>query len=131
MTEKKNFYQAVEEICKMDLRYKPDAYEFVIQALHFTQDKMKRPRHVSGRQLLQGIREFVVGQYGTMAKTVLAHWGISKTEDFGNIVFNMIGKGLLSKTEEDSLNDFKDVFNLEVVFAEENVLDNVMKESGF
>jgi uncharacterized repeat protein (TIGR04138 family) len=121
------FYKVVEEICAKDFRYKPDAYEFLMQALHFTQNKLKRQTHVSGRELLEGIREFAIEQYGPMVKTVLSHWGITKTEDFGNIVFNMVAKKLLSKTEEDSINDFKNIYDFDAVFG--NILrDSVIKD---
>ena len=122
-----NFYKAVEEICTTDARYKPDSYEFLMQALHYTQGKLKAKTHISGRQLLEGLREFAIEQYGPMTKTVLKHWGITRTEDFGHIVFNMVHKRLLSKTEEDSLEDFKDVYDFETVFG--NVLkDSVIKD---
>jgi len=127
MEEKKDFYQVIEDICAKDSRYKPDSYEFVLQALHFTQAKLKRETHVTGQELANGIREFVIEQYGPMAKTVLKHWGITNTQDFGNIVFNMLERKLLSKTERDSLDDFKDVYDFEAAFA--NVLrDSVIKE---
>ena len=117
MDRKTNFYQAVEEICGTDKRYKPDSYEFVVSALHYTQNKLKRPAHVTGRELAQGIREYVIEQYGPMSLTVLKHWGITCTGDFGHIVFNMIHKGLLSKTDQDSLEDFRDVYDFESVFS--------------
>jgi uncharacterized repeat protein (TIGR04138 family) len=123
MTEQRDFYQLVEDICAKDNRYKPDSYEFVMQALHFTQGKLKREGHITGRELLEGIREFVIEQYGPMAKTVLNHWGITKTEDFGNIVFNLVENKLLSKTDTDSLGDFKDVYDFQVVFG------NVLRDS--
>jgi len=127
MKEEKNFYQVVEEIFIRDSRYKPDSYEFVMQALHFTQNKLKRKGHASGRELLEGIREFVIEQYGPLAKTVLNHWGITKTQDFGNIVFNLIDKKILYQTETDSLDDFKDVYDFEVIFA--NVFrDSIIKD---
>lgn len=122
-----DFYGAVEEICANDTRYKPDAYEFVMQALHFTQGKLKRKAHVTGRELLEGIREFAAEQFGPMVRTVLLHWGITKTQDFGNIVFNMVNRNILSKTDSDSLEDFKDVYELDAVFR--NILrDSVIKE---
>jgi uncharacterized repeat protein (TIGR04138 family) len=127
MEEKKNFYETIEEIYLKDKRYKPDSYEFVMQALHFTQNKLKRTGHISGTELLEGIREFVIEQYGPMAKTVLRHWGINKTEDFGNIVFNMIEKKLLAKTESDSINDFKDVYDFKVVFSDV-LRESIIKE---
>jgi len=127
MEEKKDFYQIVEEICAKDNRYKPDSYEFVMQALHFTQGKLNRQGHITGRELLEGIRQFAIEQYGPMSKTVLNHWGITKTEDFGNIVFNMTENKLLSKTETDSIEDFKDVYDFNVVFG--NVLrDSIIEE---
>ena len=112
-----DFLRVVEEILADDLRYKPDSYEFVAQALHFTQKRMKRKGHITGRELLEGIREFALEQYGPMAKAVLNHWGITKTEDFGNIVFNLIEKGLFARTAADSRDDFKDVYDLETALS--------------
>jgi uncharacterized repeat protein (TIGR04138 family) len=123
MEEKKDFYLSVEEIVLADSRYKADAYEFVMQALHFTQNKLKRETHVTGKELAEGIRDYAIEQYGPMAKTVLAHWGIHKTQDFGFIVFNMIEKQMLSKTDSDSLEDFKDVYDFEAAFG------NVLRDS--
>ena len=122
------FYDLVEEICSQDKRYKPDAYEFVLQGLGFTQTKLKVQTHVSGKELAGGLRDFAINQYGALARSVLSHWGINQTQDFGNIVFSMIEKKLLSKTVEDSLADFKTVYDFEEAFA--NVLENSMME-GF
>lgn len=116
MEPRENFYLTIENICQKDNRYKPDGYEFVMQALAFTQKKLGKDGHLNGRELLEGIREFGLEQYGPMVKTVLSHWGITKTSDFGNIVFNMVDKKLLSKTETDSLEDFKDIFDFETAF---------------
>ena len=116
MEEKKDFYQLVEEICEKDARYKADSYEFVLQALTFTQKKFQKEGHVSGKELLEGIREFALQQYGPMAKTVLDHWGITRTSDFGNIVFNMIKKKLLAKTQDDSSQDFENVYDFQSAF---------------
>ena len=117
MEEKKDFYKIAEEIYEKEPRYKPDSYEFVMQALHFTQRKLKRVGHVSGKELSEGVRDFAVELYGPMAKTVLSHWGINKTEDIGTIVFNMIAAGLLSKSDGDTLDDFRGVFDFEVAFG--------------
>ncbi len=114
------FYRLVEEICLEDKRYKPDAYEFVLQGLGFTQKKLKKNAHVSGSQLSGGLRDFAINQYGALARRVLEHWGIKQTQDFGNIVFNMIEKKLLSKTKDDSLADFDQVYDFDAVFS--NVL---------
>jgi len=128
MEEKKDFYQIVEEICAKDSRYKPDSYEFVVQALHFTQKKLKKEKHITGQELSGGVRELAIEQYGPMSKVVLNHWGINNTQDLGNIVFNLIDRKLLSKTEEDSIEDFKDVYDFEAAFG--NVLrDSVISDS--
>jgi uncharacterized repeat protein (TIGR04138 family) len=121
------FYDLVEEICRQDKRYKPDAYEFVLGGLGFTQKKLKKTAHVSGFELARGLRDYAVNQYGALASRVLAYWGISQTQDFGNIVFNLIEKKLLSKTKEDSLLDFNAVYDFNEAFA--NVLaDSVIEE---
>jgi len=126
MEEKKDFYKLVEEIYEQDSRYKPDAYEFLMQGLYFTQKKLSIKAHVTGKELSEGLRDFAIEQFGPMVKTVFSHWGVTKTRDFGNMVFNMINKGLLSKTEKDSIEDFQDVFDFEEAFG--NVLrDSVIK----
>lgn len=112
-----DFYKKVEEITEKDPRYKADAYEFLMQALWYTQKKLNRKGHVTARELLEGIREFGLEQYGPLAKTVFGHWGIKTTEDFGEIVFNMVDNKLLGKTDEDSRDDFKNVYDFNEAFG--------------
>ncbi len=114
------FIDLVEEICSRDNRYKPDAYEFVLQGLSFTQDKLKRQAHVTGKELALGLRDYAIEQYGALAQRVLSHWGINQTQDFGEIVFSLIDKKLLSKSDEDFLADFNSVYDFQPAFA--NVL---------
>ena len=110
------FNKKIGEITEKDSRYKPDAYEFIMHALSFTQKKLKRKDHVTGKELLEGIREFGLEQYGPMTKTVFQHWGVKTTEDFGEIVFNMVENGLMGKTDKDSRDDFKDVYDFKEEF---------------
>jgi uncharacterized repeat protein (TIGR04138 family) len=106
------FDSAVASILASDPRYKLDAYQFVREALERTQKAVNTRhtdgplRHVSGQQLLEGIREHALAQFGPMATVVLEAWGISNSADFGEIVFNMIEARLLSKTERDCRADF-------------------------
>ena len=123
MDEKLNFYAIVDEICLKDSRYKPESYEFVMQGLRFTQGRFKKEGHLSGRELLDGLRQFAIEQYGSLAERVLNHWGINSTLDFGNIVFNLIEKKVLSKTDEDSLEDFRDAYDFKKAFA------NILRKS--
>jgi uncharacterized repeat protein (TIGR04138 family) len=74
-------------------------------------------RHISGQQLCLGLKDYALRQYGLLAKTVLGHWGLRKTEDFGVIVFALIEAGALRKSDEDSLDDFRDVYMFDEAFA--------------
>ncbi len=126
------FYIVVEKICRQDKRYKPDAYEFVIKGLGFTQKKLKKATHISGVELAGGLRDFAINQYGALAAKVLAHWGINQTQDFGNIVFNLIEKKLLAKTKEDSLSDFQEVYDFKLAFSDvlrESVLEGIRQKA--
>lgn len=117
MEEEKDFHGIVEEICAKDPRYKPDSYEFIMQALRFTQNTLKRKGHCNARELLIGIKNFCIRQYGPMSKAVLNYWGIYTTADFGNIVFNMLDYKLLSKSEQDKIGDFENGYDFESVFV--------------
>jgi len=119
-----DFYQKLEEITEKDRRYQADAYEFVMQAIGFTQKKLNREGHISGKELLEGIREFGLQQYGPLTKAVFERWGIKTTDDFGKIVFNMVENGLVRKTETDSQDDFKDVYHFHEALDIFKVKDN-------
>jgi len=115
----KAYLRLLEDLAERDHRYRLEAYNFVMAALNHTVDKLKKPRHVSGGELLGGIKEYAMLQFGPMAKSVLDHWGITKTEDFGHIVFNLVDAGLLRKTEEDSIEDFKNGYDFSHAFESE------------
>ena len=75
-------------------------------------------RHINGRQLCMGLREYAIKQYGPLARTVLAHWGVRRTEDFGKIVFALVAAGLMRKSETDSYDDFVGVFDFAEAFGD-------------
>ncbi|MFG0336187.1 MAG: Minf_1886 family protein [Maioricimonas sp. JB049] len=104
------------------LRYHPDAYRFVFEALQFTQEQLQRPpardpddesAHISGQELLAGIRELALKRYGLLARSVFGHWGVRATNDFGRIVFELIERGEMRKTDRDQLSDFADVYQFD------------------
>ena len=111
-----SFYKIVERICEKDSRYREDAYYFIMEALSFTQKKFKNSKHVSGQEMLDGVKELLLERYGPMAMSILKHWGIRSTEDFGNIVFNLVDNAVLSKTEDDRIEHFQNVYDFEDVF---------------
>ena len=112
----REFYAIIEEIHQKDNRYKEDAYAFVMEALSYTQKKFKRLKHVTGGELLIGMKELLLNKFGPMTLTVLAHWGIKSTEDLGNVVFNLVDNKILSKTEDDNIEKFKNGFDFEEAF---------------
>ncbi|MBI5386490.1 MAG: hypothetical protein HZA90_17605 [Verrucomicrobia bacterium] len=118
-----NFEEELEKILAKDGRYPREAYLFVREALDHTQKLLGRPpknevRHVSGQQLLDGTRDYALGQYGPMALAVLNEWGLRRCEDIGEIVFNMVETSLLAKTDQDSREDFKGGYRFEEAFTE-------------
>ena len=110
------FNSIIETIYVRDTRYKEDAYAFVMEALSFTQKKYKRFKHVSGEEMLEGIKDLLLDKFGPMTLTVLKYWGIRSTEDFGNIVFNLVENKVLSKTDEDKIESFKNAYDFVEVF---------------
>ena len=104
------------EILARDPRYTLEAYAFVREGLDFTVRRLDNSRHVSGQELLEGIREFALEEFGPMTRTVLSGWGITRTEDIGEIVFNMVETGLLGKTDEDSRADFANGYDFDAAF---------------
>ena len=116
-----NFDEAVELIVTADTRFHRDAYGFMREALDFTQklvgkENQGKVRHVTGLELLDGLRQYALQQFGPMTTTVFEEWGIRNCRDFGEIVFNMVENGLLAKTEKDSREDFQDGYDFTDAF---------------
>jgi len=111
-----NFEQTLEKMLQRDSRYNRNAYLFVREALDFTQKTVEKKakdevRHVSGQELLAGIRKYALEQFGPMAQMVFNQWGIHGCEDFGELVFNMVECNLLAKQTQDTREDFKNGYD--------------------
>ena len=120
--QKIGFAEALDSIVASDPRYTRDAYVFLRDALDFTTKQQKKikgamVRHVAGPELLEGVRQYALQEFGPMVMTVFSSWGIHCCEDIGHMVFNLIEAGIFGKTEEDSLEDFKNVYDFEEAFA--------------
>jgi uncharacterized repeat protein (TIGR04138 family) len=117
-----DFSEAVEHLTSMDPRYHRDAYYFIREALDqavkLRQRQLGESGHVTGQQISDGARQVAVKQFGPMALTVLEYWGITKTEDFGEIVWNLIDLGVFGKTDADSRKDFQAVYSFQDAFVE-------------
>lgn len=105
------------EMVSKEGRYPLDAYPFVLNALQYTISSLPKPRHVSGRELAFGIRDYALESFGPMAGLVLNHWNIQETLDFGKIVFALIDANMLLRTEDDALEDFRKVFSFSDAFG--------------
>ena len=116
MKELENYLKKIEKVMNKNAHYKFEAYSFVMAGLHHTVSRLPKPRHVTGKELLEGIREYALAQYGPMARTVLNYWGLQKTEDFGHIVFALVEVGILRKQSEDKLEDFHNVYDFVEAF---------------
>jgi uncharacterized repeat protein (TIGR04138 family) len=108
--------EVLERLQERNPRFHPRSYIFVLQALHRVIRSLDQPRHVSGQELAEGVRELALECFGPMARTVLEHWGIHDTEDVGRVVFAMVEQGILIKQEDDHPDDFSDVFDFEEAF---------------
>ncbi len=120
--QKIGFAEALDSIVASDPRYQRDAYAFLRDALDFTTKQQKKVkgvsvRHVTGPELLDGVRRYALKEFGPLVMTVFDNWGIHSCEDIGNMVFNLIGAGVFGKTEEDSIEDFKNVYDFEEAFV--------------
>ena len=117
----KNFPEVINEIHHKDSRFGKGAYYFVREALDHTlknleKQKAKNKGHVSGGELLNGIRDYALDRFGPMTLTLMTHWNINKCRDFGDIVFNLVDHGILGRTENDSLDDFEGGYNFKDAF---------------
>lgn len=132
---------SLDKVLVKDSRYRREAYEFIFEALEFTLKRIKEKRsdahepegtaysersapypktsgrHISGQELLDGIRDYALDLFGPLGKLVFNKWGVHKTDDFGVIVFNLVDAGLLGKTEQDSIDDFRDRYDFADVFG--------------
>jgi uncharacterized repeat protein (TIGR04138 family) len=120
--KEKSVQQVVEDVGL----YPPEAYAFIQKGLNHTVEKLhgklkdpKASRHVTGHDLCEGLREVALAEWGRLARTVLRRWNITSTLDFGRMVFAMVDAGLMQKTDDDSLEDFRNVYDFRAAFEAE------------
>lgn len=119
--QKLEFGEALDLIHSKDPRYDRDAYHFLRDALDFTIKLRKKAKegdgHVNGPQLLEGIRQYALKQFGPMVLTVFHYWGITRGDDFGEMVFQLINVNIFGKTETDSIADFRGGYDFHEAFV--------------
>ena len=119
--QKLDFGEKLDLIVQQDSRYDREAYLFLRDALDFTVKLRKKAKegndHVTGQQLLDGVRQFALKQYGPMVPTVLGYWGVRRCEDFGEMVFNFIREGIFGKTDTDTIEHFSGGYTFHEAFV--------------
>jgi len=132
---------SLDDVLRRDPRYPFEAYEFVFRALEHTQwllgqaeassgaarrgrkaPASKARHHVTGQDLLHGVRDLALREFGLLARAVFRAWGINATDDIGAIVFNLIDAELMSRTDEDKREDFHAVYDLDQALCEGYVI---------
>ncbi len=119
---KVDFDLAIANLLQRETRFAPEAYALVRDALHATmaehsQEHQAEATHLRGPDLLKGFRTYLLKQYGPMVPTLLANWGITCTKDVGEIVFHLIEEGIFSKSEDDRIEDFENVYDFHTAFV--------------
>lgn len=125
MQQDPDFAEIISLICKDDPRFDRKAYDFVRSGLDQTVKELRkkdvsraeRSKHVSGSELLEGLRAYALDQFGPLTLTVLHSWGLRRCSDFGEVVFNLIDYNVFSKTENDRREDFADTYDFEDAFV--------------
>jgi len=123
------YHPGLMEVARRDSRYAYEAYEFLFEALSHTQKMLGKTaeptretaapeNHVSGRELTEGVIDLARQEFGRMARVVLRMWGINKTDDIGEVVFNLIDANLLSKNDGDRREDFRELWDLDSVLLD-------------
>jgi uncharacterized repeat protein (TIGR04138 family) len=120
--QKLDFAEAVAVLTDTDSRYHADAYFFLRdgldQAVKARKRQLGESGHVTGQQMCEGLRQLAIKAFGPMVPTVFEYWGIRKTDDFGEMVWNLIELGVFGRTDKDSREDFKNVYSFREAFVE-------------
>jgi uncharacterized repeat protein (TIGR04138 family) len=111
-------YDILCRIRAIDGRFHERAYLFVLGAIEYLQSRLDVRRHVTGPELAWACRDFAVQQFGLLAPQVLAYWGVTRTEDFGRIVFVLVRAGLLMTQPHDREEDFARVYEFGAAFGD-------------
>lgn len=119
---KLDFAAAVDLIVEKNPKFDRDAYFFLRDVLEHTASDGKktrepRSRHVSGQELLEGVRKVALAQFGPMVPTVFDAWGLKRGEDFGEMVYSLIEAGFFRKSPQDSLEDFSGGYTFHDAFV--------------
>ena len=114
------FESMIETLMCQESRYTREAYVFVQMAMDYYRAKYgnEQVRHLTGQELLKGLEELALDQFGPMAPQVLNHWGLFRGEDVGEIVYLFLEHGVMNKSDSDRIEDFADVIEFSNTMSE-------------
>jgi uncharacterized repeat protein (TIGR04138 family) len=118
MTREIDLWEAVRNIRAKDDRFEPETYPFVLEALEYTLNRVGERRHLSARELLDGLHLYARDRFGFLAADVLEHWGVQCAFDVGLAVFQLVEAGVLAKQDSDHLEDFDLDYDLRQVIED-------------
>lgn len=112
----------LRRVAREEGRYPFQAYAFLWQALEKAHHLLGERRHVTGPELLEGVRAAALDHFGPLTLMVFRAWNVEETDDFGRMVFHLVEHGLMGKTEEDHLEDFHAVYDLHEAFDPQGIM---------
>ena len=116
----KGMKKKLETIAIEDGRYHLKAVRFVYDGLGYTlKNPTAEPQHITGQKLCGGLRQLALKRWGRLSKLVLNNWGINTTRDFGEIVYMMIAHKWMGAQPTDTIEDFDDVYDFQVIFKKQ------------
>lgn len=107
--------------------YDERSYLFVLAAIEYAQVRLPVRRHLTGAELSWACRDLALERFGLLARPVLGHWGITRTDDLGRIVFTLVEVGLLVTQPSDAQDDFHDVYDFAAAFDGSYAWDGVRR----
>jgi uncharacterized repeat protein (TIGR04138 family) len=116
--------ESLRKLALKDGRYSPEAFQFLFDSLEQAVKLSGREsaegadRHVSGQELLAGLRHSASEAFGPLAAEVWRAWGIRESLDWGRIVFLLVDAELLNRQENDSIEDFRNGFDFDAAFVD-------------
>jgi uncharacterized repeat protein (TIGR04138 family) len=128
----------IQELARKDGRFAPEAFRFLFDSLEVAiriagkAEESGTERHVTGREVLDGLRRQALDTFGPLAPEVWSAWGVHETLDWGRIVFLLVDAGLLNRQESDTIDDFRDGFDFHAAFVKDYRprLDALKEDAG-
>jgi len=124
-SDQHSMMEALHRMVSEERRFPVEAYLFLYQALDYAQRLVGERRHVSGQELLDGIRKMAIELFGPLTLMVFDNWKVTETADFGRMVFHLVDRELMGKTDDDKIEDFEDAYDFQEVFAPERLMSNL------